>query len=422
MGLFDFLNKRRIHSILTDNPQDDYSAERVGSITIPDRLTDQNAFSLANTVSEIYFPIDFYADRCSKLRYYIADKSGKEVTNTELNRFITNPNPFYNLNELIYQYVFSYMSDGNAISYLGVPELYKDKPASVSNIDRVDILQPNLLNINEYYNISTLKVNKLNDLIRQARYDNINEMYDLLNIDKLRIDRIDSTRKDYSLILARSPLFKTIRSINALLAVYSARYNVYVNNGAAGYLVKKSVGATNAEAEAINDRVTRETILKDINNHNGITGNRNLWGISSTPLEFVKTLATISELMPLEETLENSIKIASIWGIPSGLVPRKDQSTYNNQGGDDRAVWENGLISMVNTICDNFTKIFTLDKQGYKIVADYSTVSCLKINESTTEDINTKKIANLTALKNSYPEKVNEINTEFDKIINSYGN
>ncbi|HEY5588408.1 MAG TPA: phage portal protein [Candidatus Paceibacterota bacterium] len=421
MGVFDFLNKRKLRSILTDNPNGyEYESEHIGNIIIPDKLTDINAFKLANTVSEIYFPIDFYADRCSKLRYYIADKSGKEVTNTELNRFVGKINPFYSFNDLVYQYVFSYMSDGNAITYLGIPDTYK--AINVSSIDRVDILQPDLLSINEYFNVSILKVKTLNDLIRQARYDNYTNSQDLLDVAKLRIDRIDSTRKDYSQIFARSPLFKSIHSINTLLAVYSARYNVYVNNGAAGYLVKKVGGANDPLNTAINDPSSRETILKDINNRNGITGGRNLWGISSIPLEFVKTLASISELMPLEETLENSIKIASVWQIPPGLVPRKDQATYKNGETDERVVWENGIISMVNTVCDNFTEIFTLSKQGYSIKADYSNVSCLKLNESVKEDVITKKVANLTAIKTAYPEKLSEINKEFDKIIADYGN
>ena len=40
--------------------------------------------------------------------------------------------------------------------------------------------------------------------------------------------------------------------------------------------------------------------------------------------------------MPYEETLENTIKIASIYQIPSDLIPRKDHSTFDNQEGQER--------------------------------------------------------------------------------------
>ena len=142
MGFLDFLKNNRIPNVeVKENTF--YDTDKVGSLEIPDKLTDDNAFVLANTVAEIYHPIDFLADRASKLRFYIADKNGVELENTELNRFITDINPLYSFNELFYQAVFSYLSDGNTFSYLGIPSLYKNP--SVNSISRLDILQPNLL-------------------------------------------------------------------------------------------------------------------------------------------------------------------------------------------------------------------------------------------------------------------------------------
>ena len=50
---------------------------------------------------------------------------------------------------------------------------------------------------------------------------------------------------------------------------------------------------------AIMDGSKRDEIINDINERNGLTGSRNIWGISGIPIEFVKTLATINELMPM---------------------------------------------------------------------------------------------------------------------------
>jgi hypothetical protein len=267
--------------------------------------------------------------------------------------------------------------------------------------------------------VSELDVSNLVDLIRRARYDGTFGGHKELVIDGLRIDTIDIVKKDDSVVLSKSPLFKAYRSINNLLATYSARYNVYVNNGAAGYLVKKNQTKTTIESAI--DPGKREDILEDINNRQGLTGHRNLWGISGVPIEFINTLISIKDLLPFEETLEDSIKISSIFQIPSGLIPRKDQSTYDNQGFYERAVWENGLMSMAQVICENFTKNLGLDKVGAKIMVDYSSVSCLKNNDAEIEDLMTKKIANLEKLKILYPEKEKEINIEIEKIIMSYG-
>ena len=123
----------------------------------------------------------------------------------------------------------------------------------------------------------------------------------------------------------------------------------------------------------------REATLKDINDRNGITGNRNLWGISSVPIEFINTLADIQRLMPFEETLEDAIKIAATYQLPSVLVARKDQSTFDNQKEAERSVWENTMMSVVDTVASYFTKVWMLE--GIQIKADYSTVSALNDND-----------------------------------------
>lgn len=416
MGLLDRFLKKQTNIVYDEG--DSYTSDKVGSIQIPDSLTHLNAFTLANTVTEIYWAVDFFADRASKLRYFIADKDGNELENSEYKRFIDSINPLYSFTDLVYQYIFSYLSDGNAITYVNVPSLYK-KP-SINSITRLDVLQPNLLTLNEYTNISILDVKSLNDLIRQARYTQLFASQQYLDISRLRIDTIDATRRDGSMVLSQSPLFKCVRPINNLLATYSARYNVYANNGAAGYLVKKSNSNAN-NLEQVIDPKGREEMLKDINERMGLTGNRHLWGVSGIPMEFINTLSDIQKLMPFEETLEDSIKIGSVFQIPPELIPRKDQSTFSNKSESERSVWENGIMSIVGVVCQNFTRALYLDKIGVQIKADYSTVSCLKLNESANEDLYTKRIANLNAIKAANPEKANDVNKELDKILMYYG-
>lgn len=410
MGALDYI-RRKLQVETIDYRNDEYTTEKVGTFAIPDKLTDSNAFRLANTVAEIYFPIDYMADRASKLRYYIADRNGVEIPeSSELNRFLTKINPFYSFSDLMYQALFSYLSDGNLFHYLSVPQSYRN--VSVNNITRLDVLQPPQTSIREYNNVSELLATDVSDFIKEVRYySGTTQRYDQLRTDRLKLYRFDATRKEDSAILSRSPLFKAFRNINNLLATYSARYNVYVNNGAAGYLVKKS--ATGGIEASLTDR---KDIVDQINDRHGLTGNRRLWGISSIPLEWVNTLSTIKDLMPYEETLENAIKIAGVFQIPSDLVPRKDHSTFDNQAGQERVVWENSLMSLIDTMCNYFTRSFTLDQSGYKIIADYSSVSVLSVNESEIESQITAKLQNLEKLRSMGYNVENEIT----KILQSY--
>lgn len=415
MSILNWFGKRGVDVYETDL---DYQMKNIGNITIPEKLTSKNAFLLANSVAEIFFPIDFYADRISKLRFFIADKNGLEIVNSELNRFVSDGiNPLFSFSDLVYNYVFSLLADGNSISYLGVPSVYK--AISPSTIERWDVLQPNLVDIKEVTNFSLLNANSLNDAISRAFYSQGGSSRNELEIEKLIIHNVGLKRKSNSIVLADGLLWKANKSIDTLLSVYSARYNVYANNGAAGYLAHKSSLSASSDLEsAISGVNKKEQIVNDINERNGVTGRRNIWGVSGVPIEFIKTLATISELMPFDETLESSIKIASVFQIPPVLVPRKDQSTYDNQENAERNVWENGLLSMAGTVCHNLTRMFRFP-EGNKIIFDSSNVSALTKNESEREDLTAKKIANL--------EKLKALNPDFDilpivtEIYNGYG-
>jgi len=282
------------------------------------------------------------------------------------------------------------------------------------------VLNPDLTTIEEFNNVSILDLSDKKQLIKRAKYSEYSGKEKVLTIDNLFIDNYSLRKQTNSAILSKSPLFSRNKSIDILLAVYSARYNVYANNGAAGYLAKKSLQANNGALESIFDNVNhREKILEDINNRNGLTGRKNLWGISGVPIEFVKTLATISELLPLDEVLENAIKIASAFQIPPVLVPRNDQSTYDNQADSERSVWENGILSLDKTVNENLAKLFGFDKVGYAIKSDYSTVSCLITNAGKKEDIITKRLNNLKSIKELDPNA--DITSEVNKIIEQYG-
>lgn len=399
----------------------EYEVKSIGNLIIPEKLTNQNAFTLANSVAEIFFPVDFYADRISKLRFFVANKQGREIVNSELNRFVKDGiNPLYTFSDLIYQYIFSLVGDGNSINYLGVPSVYQT--VSPSTIDRWDVLQPNLVTINEYSNISSLNVSSWNEMIKNVYYNDGASTRNELSVDRLVINNYGMKKRSDSFVLSQSPLWNANKSIDTLLSVYCARYNVYANNGAAGYLSKKVSGANASLESALSsmDGSNRDAIIKDINERHGLTGRRNIWGISSVPIEFVKTLASIKELMPLEETLENAVKIASVFQIPPVLVPRKDQSTYDNQENAERNVWENAILSLAKRVSINLTKMFGIDKTGNQIMFDPSSVSALVENEQEAEELTATKLENIQKLKEINPEL--DITGIITEIHSRYGN
>ena len=397
-----------------------WDVKSIGKLVVPETLTHKNAFLLANSVPELFFPVDFVADRVSKVRYYIADMKGSELPNSELNRFLGDINPLFSFADMVYNYAFSLNSDGNGYHYLSFVNAMGAEP-SPNNITRWDLLQPNFVDIDEYNNLSMFDVKSVTEFVKRARYCELGAKDKNLDLTKLFIDNASMIRRPNYQSLSQGLLWKANKSIDTLLAVYSARYNVYANNGAAGYLAKKgtSGAAGEAMAAAIGEDNKRDEILKDINSRNGVTGKRNLWGISGVPIEFVKTLATISELLPFEETLESSIKIASVFQIPAVLVPRKDQSTFDNQKETERSVWENALMAQCQTVADNLTKLFQLKKAKAKIMFDTSNVSSLVANEKENEELVSLQLENIAKIREMVPtantdNMINEIIKKYE--------
>lgn len=396
--LKNWFGKKGIEVINTET----WETKKLGNLVMPESIDPRNAFILANSVPELFFPIDFYADRISKLRFFIAKDNGKEMANTELKRLVSNEmNPFFSFSDLIYAYVFSMYSEGNAYNYITNPFGGNPDP---NNITRWDVLQPNMVSIEEFSNKSLLFETDYKGIIKKVDYCEDGAQERKLDVNSIHIHNVGAKRRKGYLTLADSMLMKANKSIDILLSVYSARYNIYANNGAAGYLSRKVSGSGNSSFEsAIMDGSKRDEIIEDINSRHGLTGRRNLWGISGIPIEFVKTIASISELMPFDETLESSIKIASVYQIPPQLVPRKDNSTYDNQAESEQNVWDNALLSAAQGVCDNLTRMFGLSKYKMKVGFDASSVAALSATASKKESLLKAKIENLEALKRLNP-------------------
>ena len=98
--------------------EEKWEVKSIGKLKMPEELSHSNAFTLANSVPELFFPVDFVADRVSKVRYYIADMKGNELPNSELNRFLGDINPLFSFADMVYNYAFSLNSDGNGYHYL----------------------------------------------------------------------------------------------------------------------------------------------------------------------------------------------------------------------------------------------------------------------------------------------------------------
>lgn len=375
------------------------------------KYSQDEAYNLAGSIAEIFFPIDMIADACSSLEYNIVDaETLLEVpfNNANIQRLLKKPNPFDSLSDIVYKGIFAKLSNGNSYDYTKIPDSFKNP--NVDNITNLWALNPDktkpvLLReipnpfaskdkneIVEYYKTHFFYSQRLN-----PRYVRHYSMFDL---------QING--------MGLSPLKAVEKNINNLISVYSARYNVYNKNMNGGILAKDKV-SENALEQAVNDPVSRDKILDDLKERNGLTGDKNFIGISSIPLKFIKTVASIQELQPFDETEADAVAIASIFGLDGDLIPKRNPSKYANKLDGERKLWQTVIKSMAIERGKEISEALYLP-ENVVLYPDFSKVEILQEDKKTAFEADKIMIENLTSLQ----EQGIDVQENYQKIKDKY--
>jgi len=339
-------------------------------------FAESNPYELACNIAEVFIPIDAIAERAASVTYRMVNQStGEEyIPKGNLKKLYDSPNPFDTMADIVYKDVFARLADGNSYIYTKTPKSIVNP--TIDNISNIWVLQPNVTT-------AVLHKEMSNPFLMKSKDDFI-AFYKTFFLMKHEIEPryiIHSTALGLNERgKGVSPLSRVERNINNILAVYQARYNVYRKNGNGGILARAQSNKDSL-SETV-DPVTRDQMLADIQDRNGLTGDKNFIGISSIPLQFIKTLGTISELEPFEETEANAVTIAGIYGVDPELIPRKGSSTFTNKDQAEVALWQN----VVKSICEDeaaiLTKAYYLP-EGIVYEPDFSKVEALQEDKKT---------------------------------------
>lgn len=374
--------------------------------------SDADAYKLAGSLPEIFFPIDFIADACASLKYNIVDKNTLEVVelrNSNLQRLLLKPNPFEKFSDLVYNGVFSKYSDGNSYDYTKIPDSYK-KP-TIDIITNIWTLSPDVTKpIYKEEIQNPFGIKSTSELIKHYNtHFFYKQSIDPLYINHYTLNQIQKNGK------GKSPLSVVEKNIDNLIQVYSARYNVYAKNMNGGILSKEKTNSNGIEA--VVDAPTRDSILADLKNRNGLTGDKNFIGVSSVPLKFTKTVASISELQPFDETEADAVAIASIFGLDADLVPKRNPSKFANKIDGERKLWQTVIKSNAIERGEELSRAFYLP-ENLVFYPDFSQVEILQEDKKTSFEADSILIDNVIKLK----EQGQKVDETFKKLTDKYNN
>lgn len=371
-----------------------WSPEYIDLLVAP-LVASSNFLELFKTVPEVFWPIDYIANRIAGARYELKRVKDDSVvwTNKPINALLSKPNCIMSWRELVYQHHIYKLCTGNAFFRAALSDISSDVRIWrwCSNYwtlpaDKVR-LQPTSMG----QSLPLFGIAEKEDIIDHYRLEiSLNGSMDI-PVNQVWHDRDGSVEfvSGTMFLKSNSRLMSLKKPIGNLIAVYEARNVIYVKRGAIGFIVGQKQDQTGSVALTEKEK---KNLRDELNAKYGVAAGQSPYGISDIPVSFVRTNLSISELQPFDETLADAIAIAGAYGIPSVLVPRKDQSTFSNQATAEKSVYCGMVIPMAKRFCADLTSFLGLEQDGYYLDCDFSDVDCLQQGLKEAEEV--KKLVN----------------------------
>lgn len=353
-----------------------------------------NFLELFRSVPEVFWPVDYIAKRISEAHYdlkRVKDDSIVWCNRLNVDSILKRPNPVMSWRELVYSHFVYKLTTGNAFLRASMPDTYTPDVLKCQYCDNFWELPPDKMRVlpMQYdFGIPVFGIATIDELIKGYRLDI--DPYAIYTIPTHQIwhdrDGIPDMTHIATFLKAESRLMSQKKPIANLIAVYEARNVIYLKRGAIGFIVANKVDESGTVALRPSEK---KAIRDELNGTYGLTDGKSPYGVSDIPMSFVRTNLSITELAPFEETLADAIQIASVFGIPSVLVPRKDQSTFNNQAAAEQSVYTSTIIPSAKRFCEELTTFLGLEKKGYYLDCDFSDVACLQVGNKEREQVKT---------------------------------
>ena len=353
----------------------------------------ENYMQLFESVPEVFFPINYIASRIAGATFEIKRVKDDSIVyyRKELNKFLDQPNCLMKFRELVYLHFVYKLATGNAFMRAAMGEgantdrrwrwcdNFWEMPA-----DHMQVI-PNR-DMSQMFGLASKE-----ELIKAYRLGMGMMIYADIDPNEIWHDRDGrpSFYADSRFMMSKSRLASQQKAISNLIAVYQARNLIYVKQGGLGFIISKKQDPTGTIALTEKEK---ESLIKQHDAKYGITGDRLPYGISDVPIDFVRTNLSISELQPFDENLQDAITIAGAYGIPSVLVPRKDQSTFSNQSTAEKTVYCSEIIPLTKRFCQDLTSFLGLEQDGYYLDCCFKDVDCLQDGLKDAEEV--KKLLN----------------------------
>lgn len=391
MGLFSGLKKKELKEREIDlSPQAlgtryNYTLDEVKGI-LTGTVCDRNLLALYKTIPEVAFPVNLIAKKVASGNFMLKKISDDSVVfdNKEINKFLSKPNPLQSFNELLMTHIAYKKITGNSFFRAAVSNDIKSNELW-KWCDNYWVLPSDHVKIETPINIPLFSSASLSDIVKYYKlsfgttFEQIDPRF-IMHSKELCFDYINPLR-------GVSLLASQYKPISNLIAVYEARNVIYTKRGALGFIVSKKQDETGTIPFTPDEKVE---INKEYQRMYGVGRDKSPVGILNDNSDFIRMNLSIAELEPFKETLNDACAIAGALSVSSGLLPREDMGTFNNQSTEEKKLYTNVAIPEAKAFCVEISALMGLEQSGLYIDVDFSHIDCLK--EGYKEEQQTKSI------------------------------
>ena len=317
-----------------------------------------------NSNSYVYAITNLIATLASDIKIDVVkiSNNGDEeiIKEGEVYDFHLNPNHKESYKEYAYKAVLFQLLLGNtfehpieSIGFSGVKETY--------------LLYQSNLDIQVDYNITGAYPTSY-------QYTIGGKTYNLTPDDVIQTKTLTSDVNSAYPTLGISPLQAAYKTLSASNDILEADASLIKNRGAIGMLTDRSLdGITMEEAESVNDSLKKRI---------GGAGNFGSIKTTNANLDFLKFSMSPADLKILESGVMKLRDLCSVYGVSSNLFNDPQSSTYNNIKEDNKRLYTNGVIPVLERFIDsrnkNFISQFNDDRFSYKLVINTSDIESLQ--------------------------------------------
>lgn len=337
-----------------------------------------NLLTLFYAVPEIFAPINTIAEAVAKTTIEVRKIEDDSVVynNKDLNRILSQPNPFYTFEELMYSLAAMEYLTGNTFLSAAVPDSLK---FSYKNNMRLWCLPSADTEIVLKNQIKLFSSTVKSDVIQEYKMGR-----QQFTPEIILHQRSCNLIWDENMFRGKPKLLSGEYPLSNLIAVYQARNVIYVKQGMLGMIVSKKGDDSGLVALTTKEK---DGIIEQMNDRYGITGNRSPVGITEAPVDFIKMGMTIAELQPFDETRESAAALYGILNVPWDLRPKNDGATYENQKSAIRRLYQDVIIPFCTRYANALSTFLKLQEDGLYLKPNFEKVEALQENKKENAEV-----------------------------------